>query len=365
MRKKKEKVAVVNCRNYGEKQVERAVREALRLLDFDTDKFKKILIKPNVLGAYDKNQEAITTNPEIVRAVMKQFKGKKIIGDSSFMDTENAFKKAGYKFRDLVVFEQSKLIEIHDRNAKVLKKFYLPKIINEVDLVINISKMKTHTLTKITGAIKNLYGCIPGGMKQVLHRKAQGDEKFSSLLIDIYQNIKPELNIMDAVIGMEGQGPSSGKPKEVDLILASRNAVALDVAATKIMCFRPKTIGVIREAVKRKLGRYKIKVVGVKKLPKMKFEKPSMEKRGLIRKALRRLVRKNPIIVDEEKCIRCGVCTKKCPVKAITLKPYPVINKKKCIRCFCCIEVCPRHALYLKETSIRKLLRKMKRSRKK
>jgi uncharacterized protein (DUF362 family)/ferredoxin len=361
---KVKKVAVVACKSYSQKEVDKAVRKVLKLLNFNLRSYKKILIKPNVLGRYEKNQEAITTHPSLVRAISKEFKGEKIIGESSFVNTENAFKKAGYsRFKNLIIFEQTKLIKIHDKKAKFLKNFYLPKILKHADLIINVPKLKTHALTKLTGAIKNLYGCIPGGMKQLLHKRAAGDKKFSKLLIDIYQNIMPHLNIMDAVVGMEGEGPSAGEPKKAGLIIASRNAVALDIVASKITGYKPKKIRAVNEAVRRGLANFKVEVVGLK-LPKLNFKKPGKERATLIRAALRRFVGENPIVVNKEKCVKCRICEKRCPTKSINLRPWPKINKKTCIRCFCCIEVCPQHALYLKETLLRSFLRKIRRKRK-
>lgn len=366
MKKEVEKVAVVKCNSYKQETVDKAIKKVLKLLDFNVKKYKKILIKPNILGAYEEHQNAITTNTSIVKAILKQFKGKKWVGESSFSETEKVMKKTGYsKFKNLIIFEKGELVKIKDNRAKVLKNFYLSKIVKKVDLVVNVPKLKTHSLTKITGAIKNLYGLIPGGMKQKLHRKAIGDKKFSKLLIDIYQNIKPKLNIMDAVIGMEGEGPSAGKPKKVGLIMASRNSVALDIVAAILIGYKPKKIFVIKEAVKRKLyPNFKVKIVGdLKKIPNLKFKKPFMRSKEVIKSFLIMFVKYNPILVNEERCVKCGLCARKCPANAISLKPYPEINKKKCIRCYCCIEVCPKHALYIKETSLRKFIKKMRKKK--
>ncbi|MBU3906821.1 MAG: DUF362 domain-containing protein [Nanoarchaeota archaeon] len=364
-----EKVAVVKCKSYSQKQVDKAIRKILKLLDFDEkekSKYKKILIKPNVVGAY-KDNLAIVTHPSIVRSIIKQFKGEIFVGESSFMDTEKAFKGSGYSgFANLVVFEKSNLIKIKDKNAKVLRDFYFPKIIKQADLVVNVPKLKTHSLTMLSGAIKNLYGCIPGGMKQVLHKKAIGDKKFSSLLVDIYRNVNPGLNIMDCVVAMEGNGPTSGKLKKVGLIMASRNAVALDIAAAKIMGFKPRRILFVKEAIKRKLyPSYEIEVIGdVKEIPNLRFEKPASWMKESVKIFLGKLIKGNKIVVDKEKCVKCATCAKKCPGKAITLNPYPEINRKKCIRCFCCIEICPEHAMHLKETKFRKFVRKIRDRRK-
>ena len=356
MKKKEvEKVAIVKCKTYKQSEVDNAIKKVLKLSNIELPKRKKVLIKPNIVVCNAKNPKAVLTNPSIVEAVCKILKKnncKIYIGESSFMDTDIAFKKSGIekvakKYGKLIIFEQDKLVKIKDSKAKVLKNFYLSKTLKDVDLIINIPKLKTHQLTKFTGAIKNLYGCIPGGMKQKLHKKAGNEKKFSSLLVDIYQNIKPEINIMDGVIGMEGKGPTSGKPKKAGYILASKNSVGLDVVSSKLIGYNPKKILVIKEAVERKLGSFRFVLVGINRLPNLHFKKPIVTSSSH-RDVLKRF-RQRPIVVDEKKCIKCGLCARKCPVKAIKLNPYPVIDKKKCIRCFCCMEICPKDALNLKQ----------------
>lgn len=354
-KKEAEKVAIVRCKTYKQKEVDKAVSKVLELAEIKFPKRKKVLIKPNIVGSFKKTQKAVTTHPSIIEAVCKILKKnncKIYIGESSFTNTPCAFRDSGIqkvakKYGKLIIFEQDKLIRIKDSKAKILKNFYLSKTLKHADLIINMPKLKTHQLTKYTGAIKNLYGCIPGGMKQKLHGKASNEKKFSKLLVDIYQNVKPEVNIMDGVIGMEGKGPTSGKPKKSGYILASKSAISLDVVSSKLMGYKPKQILMIKEAIKRKLGSFKFELVGLDKLPNLKFEKPFVT--GILNRAVLKMFRQKPIIVDEKKCIKCGICANKCPMKAITLKPWPVVDRKKCIRCFCCMEICPQHALSLKE----------------
>ncbi|MBI2629641.1 DUF362 domain-containing protein [Candidatus Pacearchaeota archaeon] len=358
----KEKVAIVKCSSYKQEEVDKAVKKALKLINFDYKKYKKILIKPNILGVFGKNQEAITTHPSIVRAIIKNFSGKIFIGESSFANTENVLKKTGYsKFKNMIIFEKEKIEKINDEKAKILKEFYLPKIVRESDLIVNVPKLKTHMLTKITGGVKNLYGCIPGGMKQVLHKKAIGDKKFSSMLVDIYQNINPGLNIVDGVVGMEGEGPSSGDRKECKIIIVSKNAIALDIVISSIIGYKPEEVFVVKEAVKRGLyPNYEVEIVGdFKEIPRLNFKKPLIRPH-FVMGFLSRYIKENPIFVDKEKCTRCGTCERVCPVEAMKLNPYPEVNQKKCIRCFCCIESCPQHALFLKETGIRKIIKRIK-----
>jgi uncharacterized protein (DUF362 family) len=165
------------------------------------------------------------------------------------------------------------------------------------------------------------------------------------LLVDIYESVKPNLTLMDCVIGMEGHGPASGNPKKAGLILASKNTIALDIAACRIMKIKPKKVLHIKYAIKRGLyPNYDFELTGLEELPVIKFRKPILH-RHLAK--IKKLFKEKPIVCDESKCTKCRTCEKHCPVKAITLKPFPVIDKKKCIRCFCCMEICPRHALSL------------------
>ena len=348
-------VAVVKCPNYSPATVEQAVRKALELIKFDPLNRTKVLIKPNgvMTSAEKKKQEAITTHITILEAICKILKEnecKIYIGESSFTNTECVMKQLGYsdlakKYgAKLVIFEQEKLVDIKDESAVVLKNFPVAKILKEVDYIIDVPKMKTHTLAHVTLGIKNLYGLIPGGLKQRLHNQAHGD-KFSEILVDIYQNFKPQLTIMDAIVGMEGEGPASGTAKKVGLILASKNTVALDICASKIMGYPPEKITATNIAIKRGLyPDYNFNLLGLPQLPIIHFKRPFI---GKFLSRVLSVFKEKPIVCNKEKCIRCCTCANHCPVKAISMSPFPVINKKKCIRCFCCMEICPTHALSL------------------
>jgi len=355
--KETEKVSVVRCENYKQKNVDKAIEKSLELIDFDFSKYKgkKVLIKPNVVGAFPNKQIACTTNPALIESICKILKKNNceiFIGDSPFTNPEASFKASGIdkvakKYGKLVIFEQDKVVNIKNKKGKILKEFEIAKTLKDADLVINMPKLKTHSLTKFTGAIKNLYGIILGGMKQKYHNKARGEKQFSKLLIDIYQNFNPQLSIMDGVIGMEGEGPTSGDAFNSRVILASRNEVALDIACCKMIGINPESIGYLKEAVKRKLyPDFNAEVIG--KLPKFKFKIPSSHMIAKTKKVIKKLFIEKPIVCDTTKCIKCGLCMKHCPTKAISMNPYPVVNRKKCIRCFCCIEICPQDAMMIK-----------------
>jgi len=361
MRSKKQEVAIVSCSSYNQKEVDKAVKKALDSIDFKFKKNKRVLIKPNLIGPFAVSKAA-TTHFSLVDAVckiLKKYNCKIIIAESSYANTLLSFKTSGVekvakKYNaKLVSLNREDLIKIKGKGS--LRSFYLPKVFQKVDLIINMPKLKTHMLTKYTGAVKNLFGVISGERKMMLHKKFPDEEKFCRMLIDLYEIIKPDLNIMDGVYGMEGEGPTSGVKKKTGLILASTNAPALDIVACDIMGYKEKDVFTNVIAKKRKLVN-EIKIIGKKK--KVFYKKPkSTEVAEIFIFIATHFPSK--IVVDKEKCTRCGTCERHCPVKAMHLKPYPVVDKKKCIRCFCCIEVCPTHALSLKDSLISKIANKI------
>jgi len=354
-----EDVVILRCENYDKKNVEFSIKRVMSLLKIDTQKYKRVLIKPNFLRVFKKNQEAITTHPQILKSVAGIFKNS-FIGESSFMETKNTMDALLPNFKNKIIFEEQDRKVIVNNKNKILKEVVLPDIFEKFDLIINVPKLKTHSLTGITCAIKNHYGFIPGALKQSLHKKAIGNKNFSKLLIDIFQNIKSDLHIVDAVVSMEGEGPSAGKRKDTRLILASKNAIALDIVAAKIMGFNPKEILMIRECIERGLyPDYSVNIIGdFKEIPRLNFELPVIKNDFLWGHLTSKL--KEKIFVDSTKCTKCGICAKKCPAKCITLNPYPEVNHRVCMNCFCCIEVCPHHALRAEKNLIWKLGKKIK-----
>ncbi|MEK6820684.1 MAG: DUF362 domain-containing protein [Nanoarchaeota archaeon] len=342
------KVSVVKCNSYDKREVKKALLSSLKNINFELKENQKVLIKPNVL-APEPPEKAIDTHPVIIEELCKILKQKKAdicIGDSSGTDTDSALKVSGIsrlkKYGKILNFEREKKKIFYF--SRKFNRVYLPEIALKSDLVINVAKMKTHGLTKVTLCIKNLYGCIPGKLKENYHRLAPSPREFSKLLLFLHEKIKPELNIIDGIIGLEGDGPSAGgKLIKSKVLLASKNALAIDVVASEIMGFKS------REIVTNKLGRMKrknIEVVGNGKNIRLSFEKPSSFSIPLLL-WMSNLLPKPRIKFDKSKCKKCGICRKKCPAKAITLSPYPEVNNRKCIRCLCCIEVCPYNSPYV------------------
>ncbi len=317
----------------------------------------EVLLKPNILGAYPP-EKAVTTHPDLIRTLYRKLKdmgAKPIVGDSpggTVTDPNMAAKISGIydacegNFINLT----GDIVEINLPKNPKIPKIWVSRKYLESPFVINIPKMKTHSLTIITGAIKNLYGIIPGNFKLRLHSEAPTLEEFSRLLADIYEIRPPDLNIMEAILAMEGEGPAHGQPKEVGLIISSENAVELDAITSQIMGIPPIRVAHLRIAHQRGLGDIepaKITISGtILKIPS--FKPPSALK-SFLEKTLNRYARILTLTpeLNFEKCSKCGDCTQNCPRNAIELLPYPKINSKLCISCFVCAETCPKGALII------------------
>ena len=367
-----EKVAVVKCNSYDEGLVLQKVRQALDLIGFKIKKGSNVLLKPNVLSA-KRPDEAITTHPSIVNAICKILKEKKCkisIGDSSGMDvfggTRRAFKKTGieeiaHKYNaKLIPFEESEIIYTKI-NGKILKRIHVSKSVLDAELIINIPKLKTHSLIGYTGAVKNMFGIIPGGKKSDYHKMCGNQASFADLLVDIYNFRKPDLNIMDGIIGMEGNGPATGKIKKTGIIIASKDGIALDFVAAKIIDFKTDDILTNKALIKRGF-KPEIEFVGEKNF-KLRYEQPIKTIRrapGFLVKAYYLLI--NPKIkINKKLCKKCLVCVKACPAKAISLVNNEIkINRKKCILCYCCNELCPEKAIIIRKSFIARFITSIK-----
>jgi ferredoxin len=227
--------------------------------------------------------------------------------------------------------------------------------------------MKVHRLARYSGAVKNIYGCIPGGTKQLYHKLFQGRSDYKEFwgipLVDVYESVRPGLNILDAVYGLDEDGPAAnGEPKFTGLILLSDNAAALDLVACRIMDFDSGWIPALREAINRGLVKEdKIKTIGeVPVIPYVKLpdeEPPS----GVFKKVDDYFF--DQLIVeprlDADKCSRCGICIRDCAVSAISSGDdgYPVFNHGVCIRCYCCSEYCPQRAIHLHGSAVNHIIR--------
>ncbi len=326
----------------------------------DKVKDKKVLVKPNILGPFPP-ERGVTTDPRVISAIVQELKKYKpkdiVVGDNSgsiHFDPLKIAKITG-------IFDASdgcysniarKVVEVKVE-SKFIDKLFISKIVEETDYVINVPKFKTHSLTTITGAIKNMFGIIPGGKKAKLHTFSRTIKGFAEILVDIYQIRIPDLNIMDAIIGMEGGGPTNGEIRVIDKIISSDNGVSLDSVMAAMMGLKTDTIELLQIAKERNLGEIDISNIIIDGELKVisGFKAPNNGILQIIRKmAVPHVFNFASVkpIVNHNKCRICKRCIEVCPVSAMNLSnKFPEADRKKCISCFCCDEHCPYGAIIL------------------
>ncbi len=347
------KVLIYECLDYEAVAplVERAFQELAPPLAG-----RRVFIKPNILGPC-RPEEHVTTHPALVAAAVEACRRRQaaeiVVGDNpgmtSYGSTEHAARVAGIIeaaddcYRNIADAPQA----VRGATARIVE-LPISRTILEADFVISLPKMKTHVATGLTGAVKNTFGYVIGAAKTQLHACNPAAADFARAIVDVFALRPPDLSIMDAVYAMEGQGPSGGRPRFVGRLLASRDAVALDACAGRMMGFKPGAIAHLMEAQGRGLGvadLARIETVG-RAEPITGFRRPPL---GLaftnrLISWLSRIYVSQPR-ANRRLCIRCGACGKQCPVRAIRMDPYPKIDPAKCISCYCCHEFCRSKAM--------------------
>jgi uncharacterized protein (DUF362 family)/NAD-dependent dihydropyrimidine dehydrogenase PreA subunit len=370
------RVAATNVVNYNYDEVAKGLAEALSLLG-GIGKFvgpgDKVLIKPNMLEGLPP-EKAVTTNPEILRVMIREVKrigALPVVGDSpGTTGTVKAAEKCGImavcreEGVELIPFDTT--IEIPYPEGLTVKKFTLAQRLTEVDKVISLAKMKTHTFMGITGATKNMFGFIVGMQKAQFHLRMQARKEFAGMLIDLANLVKPALSIVDGVVGMEGNGPRNGKPVKAGVILAGSNCFAVDIIMTELMGFNPERLPLTALALERGLtpSLSGIDLVGSASDLRLSFVEPRsmMSLTDRMPKWAAKLGRNQLTAHPEiaECCICCGRCVAHCPPKAMAIIDGKVsIDYDKCIRCYCCQELCPENAVHLEESRVLKLARRL------
>lgn len=354
-------VSVNKCESYENNLVRDSLLKCLKDIDFKFKKNQTILIKPNILSA-NSPEKAVTTHPSIIEElckILKKYDSEIYIGDSSAINTDKALDESGMK--NLSKYAKVVNLEDYDKiyfttSAKNIK-YPLSKLVFDVDLVINVAKLKTHSLTKVTLAVKNLYGCIPGRTKAYLHNKLAKINDFSEFLLENEKFISPQLNIIDGVYGLEGEGPGTAGDKIfAGIILASTSARAIDIVASEKVGFKASEILTNNLS---KINTNDIKIIGDAKDINLKFKKPKSTKLTFS-PLIKMLFPDLKIGFNNEVCKKCNICKNQCPVSAIKLSPYPIVDHNKCIRCFCCLEVCPHKAVIVKESKLKQNLKSVK-----
>ena len=363
------KVAMVRCAGYDTKKVYDAVKRAVDLVG-GIEKFvkpgMKVLLKPNLLSARPP-EDAVDTHPEVVRAVARLVKAAgchPTLGDSPGGYGKNineVLEKSGMK--RIALEEGIELVKFN--SSKSIDGIPVSRHVLDADCVISIPKIKTHSITVLTAAIKNMYGAVVGLYKAECHSKAPKEEDFAKIIAKIYSITRPELTIVDGIVVMEGDGPAAGQTRNMNAIIAGTDAVSIDSSIAMLVGLNPLDVLVTKEACLMELGEAdpsRIEIVGddVATFTMKDFKLPQTTILKMIPKVIANgiasMIRFRPYI-DSALCTRCNLCKITCPVDAIDIdKKSCKIDYAKCVRCLCCHEVCPYKAISIKKNVLTRLI---------
>ena len=377
------RVYVIQCPDYGQAE-ERLVQlvDLMGGINSFVNKGETIALKVNLLRAGTPD-EAVSTHPAVVSAVARMVKksgAEPVIVDSpgaGFRFTKKVLTKiyhtngmaraadeSGAKLNFDTTFE---IVSFPD--GELIKRFEIITPILRADGILNLCKLKSHTFTSMTGAVKNHFGVIPGLAKPGYHAKLMDTGRFANMLLDLMNIVSSRISIMDAVIAMEGDGPSGGDPKQVGLLLGGTNPLALDVVAGEIIGLPRESNPILLEAENRGMQPNhidQVELIGADisglRIPDFKLPRTICQGTGFAdhltwwQKPLQPLFKDSLTLkprISKEKCIACGACHEACPVKAISMvkgrkKTYAQIDDEKCIRCYCCHEMCADDAVILR-----------------
>jgi uncharacterized protein (DUF362 family)/Pyruvate/2-oxoacid:ferredoxin oxidoreductase delta subunit len=380
----KSSISIVRCYSYDPTFVKAALKMAIDLLG-GVSQFvgtgQSVLIKPNMLSPHPPGR-AVTTHPSLIEAVVELVRsagGTPSVGDSpgfykfSRVAEVSGIGEAATRAGALLVpFDDEE--EIVTAKGCLLKRLVVAREVARADEIISVSKFKTHGLTYITGAIKNLFGVVPGLKKAEMHFRFPDNQRFSRMLVDICRSVPVKLHVVDAIMGMDGNGPNSGEPFPIGLIVAGVDPVAVDSTLCRIVGIDPLSIPMIRIGAERGLGNVDmdlIEIIGEDladvRVPGFRAVPHGAEPGRLlpIPEPIARRI-KNWIVLKprflHNVCTRCGACVEVCPArpKALSLERGRIrINDRACILCYCCNEICPSRAIRLKRGFAASLLAKL------
>lgn len=381
-------VVLIPLDTYEQSAVDAAVAQGISLLG-GWEQFlhpeEKILLKPNLLSR-SLPQKAITTHPAVFSAVCRSLRESGFdhlsYGDSPGNPTTTPDKaahtsgiaEAAERYQVAMAdFSSGSVVSFPE--GKRAKSFYLCHGVQDCDALINVCKMKTHALERITGAVKNLYGCITGVNKAAGHASYPDSEVFADMLTDLHRCVRPRLHIMDGITAMEGNGPTSGTPINMNVLLFSADPVALDSVFAHLVHLNPETVPTCVSGVQGGIGVMAADQIDVVTpsghltvaQAQAKYGNANFDVfRGQMKKGL--LPKLMPLLpclqtrpkVDTGKCVACGICQEACPVPEKAVHSGNGHKAKydysKCIRCYCCQEMCPAKAITVYRSPLHKLL---------
>ena len=372
-----EKTALVKCDTYEYTEVEKALNKGLSLID-GLDFVKpgmKVAIKVNLVSA-SAPETAVTTHPEVIRALAKALTDRGasvVIGDSPGGIYTAPFVKGTYKtcgLNDLVregvsLNEDFSVKSAEFADAVSIKTFDYTGWLDNADVIINISKLKTHAMMGMSCAVKNMFGTVPGVIKPQYHMRFPEEKAFANVMVDLNEFFKPVLYVVDAIDGMEGNGPTAGDKRHIGALLMSKKPYALDMLCASMIGMELKDVATLGAAYERGLGPKDISEVEILSDTDLGSARVNDFKRATIHQSITfegkgafselesmlfRFALSTKPLVNKNECIGCKKCFETCPAKAITMVKYgkiniPQIDRSKCIKCFCCQEFCPKGAM--------------------
>lgn len=379
-------VVLIQCNSYDYSEVKKAVSKGIDLLGGPSafaGAGERILLKPNWIMAVPP-EKAATTHPAVFRAVAESFRDIGVnltYGDSpGFSSPENAAKKTGCA--DVASDLGIPLADFSNGRDVVFPEAIQNRILTlangvlDCDGLISLPKLKTHGFLKLTGSIKNQFGCVPGIRKGEFHVKLPNPSDFAKMLVDINSYLKPRLYVMDGIVAMEGNGPMNGDPVGMGLLMFSADPVALDATVCRLIGVDPEYSLTVKYGKEAGLGHFaenEIELAGdpVDCFRNLKFKvdrgpMKSLKSGGGIVRLVNHVIVPKPYIVNA-KCKKCGVCVKMCPVNPKAVDWHdgkkenpPTYRYDRCIRCYCCQELCPEGAVEIKKPLVRRLFGRKK-----
>ncbi|MEW6041739.1 MAG: DUF362 domain-containing protein [Elusimicrobiota bacterium] len=381
-------ISLIKCDNYKTETLKKSIEKSIELaggINQFIKKGEKILVKPNLLGAHTP-EEAVTTHPEFVRAVLHLVKdagATPLLGDSpSLLGYNNILEKT--RMAKIALEEKVEILNFQLYDNVTINGIHITKYVFDLDGIISLPKLKTHSLCTLTAAIKNLFGLVPGLTKTQYHLKYRTTRAFSEILALLFEAVKKKLRlvIIDGITGQDEEGPANGRVRNFDMIIAGVDAVSIDTAVFELFGTDSSKVLLLKICKNKNLGETQLSNISIATaennfklsettlLNQWKIKDPHLPKGHIINiipefvgKVLAKFIWIKPYIKPPE-CRLCMKCTEICPAGAIEEKTkkgkkYLLVNRKKCISCFCCNEVCPHASIKTVDSLMLKTARKI------
>ena len=372
-------VCLASCKSYTPEELKTALLKIFTDLG-GIEKYvtagTKIVLKPNLVMGKSPSACA-TTNPEFIRQlaiILKEHGAQLSIAESPGGPYTPARLNAIYNAcgiteaaaeTGIALNYKTEVLKKENSNGRFLKTIELIKPLAEADFIINLPKPKSHGQMTYTGAVKNMFGTVAGVFKADYHLRMSDYDTFANAIIDVFLCVKPKLTIMDAVMGMDGDGPTNGNPRHIGLICAGEDAFAMDLAMLAILGLDPQKVPVLKQGMLRNLCADNISGIEIKgeRLEEFFIDDFHFPTAGAVNffhanilfKPFARFFKPYPCFLRND-CVSCGECARSCPAEIITMKDgKPYADLTKCVRCFCCQELCPAGAVKIKRSFLYKI----------